>query len=89
MDDDAVGAAVDDVTDQRVERARLVSALRELPENPRVAVVLRHVVGLSYMEIAEAQGCPVGTVKAQVSRGIGSLRQLMDAKDPPTREVLK
>lgn len=71
------------------DRRRLVSALRELPENPRVAVVLRHVVGLSYMEIAEAQGCPVGTVKAQVSRGIGSLRQLMDAKDPPTREVLK
>ncbi|MEU9235206.1 RNA polymerase sigma factor [Streptomyces subrutilus] len=71
------------------DRRRLVSALTELPENPRVAVVLRHVVGLSYVEIAEAQGCPVGTVKAQVSRGIGSLRQLMEAKDPPTREVLK
>ncbi|MFG2877344.1 RNA polymerase sigma factor [Streptomyces sp. NPDC048337] len=71
------------------DRRRLVSALTELPENPRVAVVLRHVVGMSYVEIAEAQGCPVGTVKAQVSRGIGSLRQLMEAKDPPTREVLK
>lgn len=70
------------------DRRRLVSALTELPENPRVAVVLRHVVGLSYLEIAEAQGCPVGTVKAQVSRGIGSLRQLMEAQPPP-REVLK
>ncbi|MET9322991.1 RNA polymerase sigma factor [Streptomyces sp. NPDC003038] len=70
------------------DRRRLVAALTELPENPRVAVVLRHVVGLSYVEIAETQGCPVGTVKAQVSRGIGSLRQLMEA-DPPTREVLK
>ncbi|WP_260610170.1 RNA polymerase sigma factor [Streptomyces sp. WAC06614] len=70
------------------DRGRLVSALTELPENPRVAVVLRHVVGLSYGEIAEAQGCPVGTVKAQVSRGIGSLRQLLEAEDPPTREVL-
>lgn len=72
------------------DRGRLVTALTELPENPRVAVVLRHVVGLSYGEIAEAQGCPVGTVKAQVSRGIGSLRQLLENKDdPPTREVVK
>lgn len=71
------------------DRGRLVAALTQLPENPRVAVVLRHVVGLSYAEIAEAQGCPVGTVKAQVSRGIGSLRVLLETKDPPPREVLK
>ncbi|GGX26802.1 RNA polymerase sigma factor [Streptomyces noursei] len=80
------------------ERGRLVSALTQLPAKPRVAVVLRHVVGMSYGEIAEAQGCPVGTVKAQVSRGLGSLRQLLaddgpdnrPSKDPPRREeVLK
>ncbi|MFF9780019.1 RNA polymerase sigma factor [Streptomyces sp. NPDC013978] len=71
------------------DRGRLVSALTQLPERPRVAVVLRHVVGLSYGEIAEAQGCPVGTVKAQVSRGIGSLRLLLETEDPPSREVLK
>ncbi|NKQ23645.1 RNA polymerase sigma factor [Streptomyces galbus] len=71
------------------DRGRLVSALTQLPESPRVAVVLRHVVGLSYGEIAEAQGCPVGTVKAQVSRGIGSLRTLLETEDPPPREVLK
>ncbi|WP_374546202.1 RNA polymerase sigma factor [Streptomyces sp. DH7] len=71
------------------DRNRLVSALAELPENPRVAVVLRHIVGLSYQEIAQAQGCPVGTVKGQVSRGIGSLRQLMATEDPPPREVSK
>ncbi|MCQ4085188.1 RNA polymerase sigma factor [Streptomyces sp. RB6PN25] len=71
------------------DRGRLVSALTELPEKPRVAVVLRHVVGMSYGEIAEVQGCPVGTVKAQVSRGLGNLRQLLEAKDPSSKEVLK
>ncbi|MFD8705588.1 RNA polymerase sigma factor [Kitasatospora sp. NPDC059648] len=71
------------------DRRRLVSALTQLPEKPRVAVVLRHVVGLSYGEIAEAQGCPVGTVKAQVSRGVDSLRLLLDPEQPPRREVLK
>ncbi|MCZ4124635.1 RNA polymerase sigma factor [Streptomyces sp. H39-S7] len=71
------------------DRGRLVSALTELPEKSRVAVVLRHVVGMSYGEIAESQGCPVGTVKAQVSRGVGNLRELLEAGDPPPREVLQ
>ncbi|MFJ4713581.1 RNA polymerase sigma factor [Streptomyces sp. NPDC088785] len=71
------------------DRGRLVSALTQLPESPRVAVVLRHVVGMSYGEIAEVQGCPVGTVKAQVSRGIGSLRSLLEVEDPPPKEVLR
>ncbi|MEU6407085.1 sigma-70 family RNA polymerase sigma factor [Streptomyces sp. NPDC046985] len=69
------------------DRGRLVTALSTLPENPRVAIVLRHVIGLSYSEIAEAQGCPVGTVKAQVSRGMGALRQILEKNDPPWRGV--
>ncbi len=67
------------------DRIRLVSALTELPARLRVAVVLRHVVGMSYDEIAESQDCPVGTVKAQVSRGITSLRQLLEAEDSSVR----
>jgi RNA polymerase sigma-70 factor (ECF subfamily) len=58
------------------DRAVLVAALTELPEKHRVAVVMRYVVGMSYSDMAEAQGCPVGTVKAQVSRGIGKLREI-------------
>ncbi|WP_394814026.1 RNA polymerase sigma factor [Streptomyces litchfieldiae] len=59
------------------DRDRLVAALSELPEIHRVPVVLRHVIGMSYAEVAEVQGCPVGTAKAQVSRGLGSLRRLL------------
>ncbi|MBD0676611.1 RNA polymerase subunit sigma-24 [Streptomyces sp. CBMA156] len=56
------------------ERGRLVAALAELPEHHRLPVVLRHVGELSYAEIAELVECPVGTVKAQVSRGLAALR---------------
>ncbi|WP_441249466.1 RNA polymerase sigma factor [Kitasatospora sp. McL0602] len=56
------------------QRARLVSALAELPEHHRLPVVLRHVGELSYQEVAEILACPVGTVKAQVSRGLAALR---------------
>ena len=52
------------------------------------ALVLRHVDGLSYEEIAEALERPTGTVKAQVHRGIALLRIAFSAEDateaPPT-----
>jgi RNA polymerase sigma-70 factor (ECF subfamily) len=44
----------------------------------RAAVVLRHVAGLSYREIAAALDRPVGTVKADVSRGLDRLRRQLE-----------
>jgi RNA polymerase sigma factor (sigma-70 family) len=45
-----------------------------LPPRYREAVVLRHVQDLAYAEIADALGQPVGTVKANVHRGLKLLR---------------
>ncbi|WP_149184004.1 RNA polymerase sigma factor [Streptomyces sp. TRM49041] len=69
------------------DRRRLVAALLELPEHHRTAVVLRHVVGMGYAEVAEVQGCAVGTVKAQVSRGLRSLRRLLEPETSVLEEV--
>ncbi len=52
--------------------------LGKLTMNQRRAVVMRHVAGLDYSEIAEATERPVGTVKADVHRGIERLRELME-----------
>jgi RNA polymerase sigma factor (sigma-70 family) len=60
----------------------LAATLLLLPPAVRTAIVLRHVDGLSVAETAEALGRPVGTVKAQVSRGLERLRQLMEAGGP-------
>ena len=57
------------------ERAELATRLGRLPWPVRSAVVLRHVVGLSYDEIAEALERPVGTVKSDVHRGLERLRR--------------
>jgi RNA polymerase sigma-70 factor (ECF subfamily) len=57
------------------EAERLGELVARLPETYRAPVVLRHVVGLSYDEIATALDCPPGTVKAQVSRGLALLRK--------------
>jgi RNA polymerase sigma-70 factor (ECF subfamily) len=53
-------------------------ALATLPEPYRLAVGLRHIEGLSYPEVAEALGRPVGTVKAQVHRGLRLLRSALE-----------
>ena len=56
---------------------QLAATLLRLPPAVRVAIVLRHVDGLSVAETAEALGRPEGTVKAQVSRGLERLRALL------------
>lgn len=54
--------------------------LASLPAAYRTAVVLRHVDGLRYDELAAALGRPEGTVKAQVHRGLRLLRAALDAE---------
>ncbi|MFO0616917.1 MAG: sigma-70 family RNA polymerase sigma factor [Polyangiaceae bacterium] len=49
--------------------AELGKALAELPEDFRLAVVLSDVEELSYKEIAEVMGCPIGTVMSRLHRG--------------------
>lgn len=52
-------------------------ALRSLPEDYRAAVVMCDVVGLSYEEISESLGIPVGTVRSRIHRGRALLRKAL------------
>lgn len=54
--------------------------LNALGTNQRRAVVLRHVAGLGYGEIAEATGRPEGTVKADVHRGLERLKTILEGE---------
>jgi RNA polymerase sigma-70 factor (ECF subfamily) len=56
-------------------------ALRRLPEEYRVAVVLCDVVGLPYEEIAEQVGAPIGTVRSRIHRGRLSLRRTLVGRE--------
>jgi RNA polymerase sigma-70 factor (ECF subfamily) len=58
-------------------REDLERALRELPEAFRAAVVLRDIQELTYAEIAEALGVPVGTVMSRIHRGRTLLREAL------------
>lgn len=54
-------------------------ALRELPPDYRAAVVLSDVIGLTYEEIAEALGIPIGTVRSRIHRGRSRLKRVLAA----------
>ena len=60
------------------DRERLAHHLSRLPWTTRAAVVLRHVAGLSYPEIAATLGRPPGTVKSDVHRGLQRLRAFLE-----------
>ena len=64
--------------ERREQGAELAALVAALPGRYRAAVVLRHVEGWSYAEIAAALGQPVGTVKANVHRGVRLLRDALE-----------
>jgi RNA polymerase sigma factor (sigma-70 family) len=67
--------AADEPTDRLSDEVQV--ALRRLPDDFRTAVVLCDVVGLSYEEIADAIGAPVGTVRSRIHRGRRLLREAL------------
>jgi len=58
-------------------REELAALLAALPVSYRAAIILRYIEGLSYAELAETLGQPIGTVKANVHRAIRQLRERM------------
>lgn len=64
-----VGAAL------RIDRERYVTALASLPDGLQQAVVLRELRGLSYEDVADALGVPIGTVRSRLSAARARLRR--------------
>lgn len=69
----------DQVAERHDEQDRMAAVVATLPERYRAAVILRHMQGLSYQEIAAVLGQPSGTVKSNVHRGVAYLRAALDA----------
>ena len=51
------------------------SALNELPDELKAALILREFDGLSYDDIADVLGCPVGTVRSRIFRAREAIDQ--------------
>lgn len=77
----ANGAVVPNFLDPEQEMMRrefyahVLEAVRQLPQELRVAIVLREFMGLNYEEIADVIQIPLGTVRSRIFRGRARLRE--------------
>jgi len=59
-------------------RRKVLEAIEELPQEDRVVVVLKHMEGLSYKEIAEITGSTIGAIESRLFRARQALRKRLD-----------
>lgn len=75
-------AAAEDGPLENVERqelkAQLQQALQKIPDEYRLALVLREIEGYNYDEIASLLECSLGTVKSRINRGRKALKKELD-----------
>jgi RNA polymerase sigma-70 factor, ECF subfamily len=67
----------DKMSESRQTEDEIQKALLELPEQYRDMVIFRDIQGLSYEEISEITGIPIGTVKSRINRGRERLQKLL------------
>jgi RNA polymerase sigma-70 factor (ECF subfamily) len=62
-------------SERKERRGEIESVVRALPANYRELIILRHSQDLSYEEIVEVTGLPLGTVKNRLFRAREMMRQ--------------
>jgi RNA polymerase sigma-70 factor (ECF subfamily) len=67
---------------RREQSAVLAAALARLPAEQRDLLVLRHLEGLTFPEVARRLGRTVDSVKKQWPRALAQLRRLLEATNP-------
>jgi RNA polymerase sigma-70 factor (ECF subfamily) len=65
---------------RREEVSEVLAAMSELPPAYRAALTLRHMQQLSYLEVADALGIPLGTVKTHLHRARAALKARLVAR---------
>lgn len=64
----------------QADQQMIASALQKLPVQAREIILLCDVEEMSYRDIAETLGVPIGTVMSRLSRARGALRKLLEPK---------
>jgi RNA polymerase sigma-70 factor (ECF subfamily) len=77
---DTTGNAESDRVERNLDGARVKALLDMLPAGQREVLELGYFQGLSFSEIAEALGIPIGTVKSRVSAAMVKLRADLGVK---------
>ncbi|HEY1154026.1 MAG TPA: sigma-70 family RNA polymerase sigma factor [Pseudolabrys sp.] len=68
-------------------RRDIARALAALAEEQRVVLLLVVLEGLTYREVAEVQGIPIGTVMSRLARARAQIKAHLDGERPALRRV--
>jgi len=66
---------------RKIEREYLEMCLSELEEDFRTVLELRYMAEMSYAEIGETMGLPIGTVKTYIHRAKIELKRVMNRRE--------
>jgi len=66
----------------RLECRNVADALDRLPDEQRAIILLVALEGMSYDEVADVVGVPIGTVRSRLSRGREALARMRDGHEP-------
>ena len=72
-----VGADFSEHVLQSIAGGEVRTALAKLPEDQRRPIEMAYFEGLTHVEIAEALGLPLGTVKSRLRLGLEKMRTVM------------
>ena len=67
----------DEAYERKEMRELIKNALGELPEDQRMAIILREYQDLSYGEIAAALNCSLGAVKSKIRRARQNIKSML------------
>jgi len=70
--------SVEDLVGRREMSQAVAKAMAELPEEQRVAIMLKEYHGLTFQEIADQLDCPLSTVKTRLYQGLSVLRRRLE-----------
>ena len=87
MENEMIGVLSKGISDHQDDEesasqiSRLRAAVRQLSSSDQDIIYMRHSAGMSYKQIAEVLGEPLGTVLARQHRALKKLRSCMDCDD--------
>ena len=87
MENEMIGVLSGGISDQHDDEETaaqvqsLRAAVRQLSSSDQDIIYMRHSAGMSYKQIAEVLGEPLGTVLARQHRALKKLRSYMDSDD--------
>jgi RNA polymerase sigma-70 factor (ECF subfamily) len=79
--------SVEDLVARREMSAAVQLAMAELPEEQRMAIILKEYHGLTFQEIAEMLDCPLSTVKTRLYQGLTVLRRRLERQQAETARL--